>query len=42
VLYGVPFHICPTVALYDAVMVINKNTATDRWLNLARNKMITY
>ncbi len=42
VLYGVPFHICPTVALHDSVVVISANRATDRWNNLARNRKITY
>lgn len=42
VLYGVPFHICPTVALHDAVTVVINHKATDRWLNLSRNRKITY
>jgi len=42
VLYGVPFHICPTVALHDAVTVITNHKAADRWLNLSRNRKITY
>lgn len=42
VLYGVPFHICPTVALHDSVVVINGNKAGDRWSNLSRNRKITY
>jgi len=41
VLYGVPFHICPTVALYDSALVIKNNQATDRWTMLARNRKIT-
>ena len=42
VLYGVPFHICPTIALYDSVVVIKDNKAIDRWNNLSRNRKITY
>jgi D-serine deaminase-like pyridoxal phosphate-dependent protein len=42
VLYGVPFHICPTVALHDAVTIVSDHKATDRWLNLSRNRKITY
>ncbi|HTH56830.1 MAG TPA: D-TA family PLP-dependent enzyme [Cyclobacteriaceae bacterium] len=42
VLYGVPFHICPTVALYDSVIVVKDNKAGDRWDNLSRNRRITY
>jgi D-serine deaminase-like pyridoxal phosphate-dependent protein len=41
VLYGVPFHICPTVALYDGTAVINHHEATDQWTMLARNRKIT-
>ncbi len=42
VLYGVPFHICPTVALHDAVTIVENQKATGRWLNLSRNRRITY
>lgn len=42
VLYGVPFHICPTVALHDSVIVVRGNKAVDRWSNLSRNRKITY
>lgn len=42
VLYGVPFHICPTVALYDSVVVAKGNRAVDRWNNLSRNRKINY
>jgi D-serine deaminase-like pyridoxal phosphate-dependent protein len=42
VLYGVPFHICPTVALHDSVVIIKDNKAGDRWNNLSRNRKITY
>ncbi len=38
VLYGVPFHICPTVALYDSAIVIKDHQAIDRWDMLARNR----
>jgi len=40
VFYGVPFHICPTVALYDSAIVIKDHQATDRWDMLARNRKI--
>ena len=40
VLYGVPFHICPTVALYDSAVVIKDHKAVDRWAMLARNRKI--
>jgi len=40
VLYGVPFHICPTVALYDSAVIIKGHQAIDRWTMLARNRKI--
>jgi D-serine deaminase-like pyridoxal phosphate-dependent protein len=40
VLYGVPFHVCPTVALYDSAIVIKDHKAIDRWNMLARNRKI--
>jgi D-serine deaminase-like pyridoxal phosphate-dependent protein len=41
VLYGVPFHICPTVALYDRAAVVRNNNITDYWNNVSRNRKIT-
>jgi D-threonine aldolase len=41
VLYGVPVHICPTVALYDKAIVVENNEATDTWQVVARNRVIT-
>jgi hypothetical protein len=40
VLYGVPVHICPTVALYDKAIVIEKNNAATSWKVIARNREI--
>ncbi|WP_262247330.1 D-TA family PLP-dependent enzyme [Parapedobacter soli] len=31
VLYGIPYHICPTVNLYDAYNVVENGTATGSW-----------
>jgi D-serine deaminase-like pyridoxal phosphate-dependent protein len=42
ILYGVPFHICPTVALHDSVAVVNDNNVVARWKNLSRNRSITF
>jgi D-serine deaminase-like pyridoxal phosphate-dependent protein len=39
--YGVPVHICPTVALYDEALVINDHTCTERWPVIARKRKIT-
>jgi D-serine deaminase-like pyridoxal phosphate-dependent protein len=41
VLYGVPFHICPTVALYDSACVVENHLVLQRWYTLARNRSIT-
>lgn len=41
VLYGVPVHICPTVALYEQAVVIENNVATTTWNVVARNRKLT-
>jgi D-serine deaminase-like pyridoxal phosphate-dependent protein len=41
VLYGVPYHICPTVALYERAIVIENNVAVDEWKVVARDRQIT-
>jgi D-threonine aldolase len=41
VLYAVPFHICPTVALYQYAVVVDKNKINDRWEIIARNRQIS-
>lgn len=40
VLYGVPEHICPTVALYDFAIVVEDDLATDEWKVIARDRKI--
>jgi D-serine deaminase-like pyridoxal phosphate-dependent protein len=40
VLYGVPYHICPTVALYEQAIVIENNEAVDAWKVSARDRKI--
>jgi D-serine deaminase-like pyridoxal phosphate-dependent protein len=40
VLYGIPYHVCPTVALYDRVAVAVENTIITYWSTLARNRSI--
>jgi D-serine deaminase-like pyridoxal phosphate-dependent protein len=42
VLYGVPYHICPTVALHDEAQVILHGETTGRWAIEARKRRITY
>ena len=41
VLYGVPFHICPTVALHDRAAIVKNGKITDYWNNVSRNRKIT-
>ncbi len=41
VLYGVPFHICPTVALHETVSVIENNRVNGTWNITARKRKIT-
>lgn len=42
VLYGVPVHICPTVALYEKAHVIENGQQTTDWKVIARNRSINY
>ncbi len=43
VLYGLPNHICPTVALYErAQTVVGGALTTDDWLTVARNRRLTH
>lgn len=41
VLYGLPFHICPTCALYERVLVVENNVVADEWTITARDRKIT-
>ncbi len=41
VLYGVPYHICPTVALYERAITIEGGLATGEWKNVARDRKIS-
>jgi D-serine deaminase-like pyridoxal phosphate-dependent protein len=40
-LYGVPWHICPTVALHAEAVVVRDGRAVETWRVLARNRRIT-
>ena len=40
-LYGVPWHICPTVALHGQVVVVRDGRATERWHVTARERVLT-
>jgi D-serine deaminase-like pyridoxal phosphate-dependent protein len=41
VLYGVPYHICPTVALHDKAVIVENNKATGTWSNVARSRKLS-
>jgi D-serine deaminase-like pyridoxal phosphate-dependent protein len=41
VLYGVPFHVCPTIALYDEAVIAKEHEVTGRWSNVSRKRSIT-
>jgi D-serine deaminase-like pyridoxal phosphate-dependent protein len=40
-LYGIPWHICPTVALHQEAVVIKNGRAEERWQVTARARAIT-
>jgi len=42
VLYGIPVHICPTVALYDTAHVITDHRKIKEWAIVARKRVINY
>jgi D-serine deaminase-like pyridoxal phosphate-dependent protein len=41
VLYGIPYHVCPTVALHDAASIVENGVAKNQWLTDARKRKIT-
>ena len=41
VLYGVPFHICPTCTSYECASIVENNKATREWKIIARDKKIS-
>lgn len=42
VLYGVPFHICPTVALYERARAIRDHQLAEEWRIKARDKKLSW
>ncbi len=42
VLYGLPYHICPTVALYERAVIIENNKKVDEWKIIARDRKINF
>ena len=41
IFYGLPYHVCPTVALYDSAYTIEKGLVTGEWKNVARDRKIS-
>ena len=41
VLYGLPWHICPTVALYERVYTVENNKLSGEWKTIARDRKIS-
>lgn len=41
VLFGIPYHICPTVALYERAFTVEGGKITGEWRNIARDRKIT-
>jgi len=41
ILYGLPFHICPTVALYERVFTVENGVVNGEWKTIARDRKIS-
>ena len=41
IFYGLPYHVCPTVALYERVFTIENGDVTGEWKNIARDRKIS-
>jgi D-serine deaminase-like pyridoxal phosphate-dependent protein len=42
IVYGLPYHICPTVALYERVYTVEGGLVTGEWKNTARDRKINF
>jgi D-serine deaminase-like pyridoxal phosphate-dependent protein len=42
VLYGIPWHICPTVALHASLQVVENRRATEEWPVVARQRRLRF
>lgn len=42
ILYGVPWHVCPTVALHQYLHVVRDGKTTETWEVIARNRKLQY
>ena len=41
ILYGIPYHVCPTVALHDRSAIVENNMFVKHWETSSRNRRIT-
>ena len=41
VFYGIPWHVCPTVALHGTAVVVRDGRAVDRWRVTARERVLS-
>jgi D-threonine aldolase len=41
VLYGIPYHVCPTIALYERSAVAKDGLINEWWMTTSRNRKIT-
>jgi len=41
ILYAIPWHICPTVALYDSIRIVENGLCIGEWKNIARDRKIS-
>src|SRR4030095_16861869 len=41
IFYGLPYHVCPTVALYERVYTVEVGKVTGEWKNISRDRKIT-
>lgn len=41
VVYGIPYHICPTVALHETAITVERNKTTGTWTTISRKRKIT-
>jgi D-serine deaminase-like pyridoxal phosphate-dependent protein len=41
VLYGIPYHVCPTIALHDQTAIVEDHALVKYWETLSRNRRIS-
>ena len=41
ILYGIPYHVCPTIALYERASIIENGNVSGEWKTIARDRKIT-